>query len=89
MAMRIKKVAFFLATQSIIKDYKYKVYYLQNIYQQFANMYNSNHAIFQKSKCHQKIKIKIYQNKDVRELLFIDGQIHHIFIHFKLAYIKM
>lgn len=50
---------------------------------------NLNHVILVRNKCHQKIKIKIYLNKDVLELLYINGQIHHIVIHFKLDYLKM
>lgn len=62
---------------------------MPNIFPVYVNIYNLNHVILVRNKCHQKIKIKIYLNKDVHVLLFINGQIHLIVIPYKLDYLKM
>ena len=73
----------------IIKDFKHKVYYLQNIYHRFVNILNLNHVILVKNKCIQKIKDKIFQKKDVLVWLYINGPIHLFVILYKRDYSKM
>jgi hypothetical protein len=87
--MQIKKAVSFLVIQLIMLGCRLKVYCLLNIYPQFANIWNSNHVISAKNKCHQKIKDKIYQKKVVLELLCISGQTHHIVILYKQVYSRM
>jgi hypothetical protein len=89
MDMQTKKVAFYLVIQLIIKDFRHKVFYLQNIYHQFVNIFNLNHVILVKSKCIPKTKDKIYQKKDVLVSSYINGQILLSVLLFKQDYTKM
>lgn len=89
MAIKTRKVVFCLETQSTIKIFKFKAFYLPSISLNNAPMYNLNHATSAKSKCPQKIKMKIYQNKVAPESLYINGPTLHIATPYKLEYLKM
>lgn len=89
MAIKTRKVVFCLETQSTIKIFKFKAFYLPSISLNNAPMYNLNHATSAKSKCLQKIKTKTYPNKAVQESLSINGLTLLIAILYKLEYLKM
>lgn len=65
------------------------MFYLQNICQPFVIISSLSLAILVKSKCHPRIKEKIFPKKVVQESLCIDGQLHLIVTLFKQVYTKM
>lgn len=89
MATKTKKVASCLETQSTIKIFKLRPFYSPSISPNNVPTCNSNHATSAKSKCPQKIKMKIYQNKVAPESLYINGPTLHIATPYKLEYLKM
>lgn len=87
--IKTRKVVFYLVTQSTIKIFKFKVYYLPSTSLNNAPMYNLNHATSAKSKCLQKIKMKTSPNKDVQESWSINGLTLLIATLYKLGYLRM
>jgi hypothetical protein len=65
MDMLTRKAVFYLEIRFQIIDFKFRVFFMLNIYLQFANTLSLNHVILAKSKCHLKIKDKTYLNKAV------------------------
>jgi hypothetical protein len=89
MATQTRKAVFCSATRSITSAFKLKVSFSPNICHLSASICSSRLAISAKSKCHRETKVKTCQSKDVPELLFINGQTHHIATLWRLAFSKM